>query len=77
MSDSTNATSDPERLLTLEETAEILRLSTWSVRRMVQLKELNALRIGFGKRSVLRVRPSALNEYINSRPTKTEKAKNK
>ncbi len=71
MSDSTT-TSDPERLLTLAQTAEILGLATWSVRRMVQLKFLPAVRIGMGTRSVLRVRPSELNEYISSRPTITK-----
>ncbi len=74
MSDTTN---ENEQLLKFSEVAKRLCITTWSVRKMARLGLLPSVRIGFGKRGILRVRESQLRAYIAKHATKTERATSK
>lgn len=54
-------TTTLERLLTIDEVADLLRVSRWSVYRLIWSKQLSTLTIG--RRRL--VRPSALAECVN------------
>lgn len=51
-----------ERLMTVAEVAEVLRVSTMTVYRLIQRDELAAIRVG---RS-FRIRPGALDDYLST-----------
>lgn len=55
-----------DKLLTLKEVAEILRVSTKTVQRIVKRAELAAVKLGDG-RSPLLFRPTDLDNYIGRR----------
>ena len=54
-------------LLTVEETAELLRLSTASVYRRVEEGELRAVRLGAGLRAPIRISSEELHRYLRYR----------
>ena len=58
------------QLLTVRETAEVLRQSEWSVRQKIGRGELPAVRIGVGPRAPLRVDAGELEAWIYSSPPK-------
>lgn len=63
-----------EKLLTLKEVAEILRVSTKTVQRIVKRAELAAVKLGDG-RSPLLFRSADLDNYINRRVQRYVKTK--
>jgi excisionase family DNA binding protein len=61
-----NAGRDVERLLSLQECAELLQVSEATVRRLVRRGELPASKIG-GETGPLRVAPADLRAYVERR----------
>jgi excisionase family DNA binding protein len=58
------------QLLTVRETAELLRQSEWSVRSKVRSGEIPALRVGLGPRAPIRIDASELAAWIYGVPPK-------
>jgi excisionase family DNA binding protein len=56
------------RLLTVAEVAERLRLSVWSVYRMVEREELPAIRLGSGRMAPVRVDEQELEAWLRGEP---------
>lgn len=59
-----------EKLLTIEEVAEILRVSTRSITRYIESGRLSASKIG-----VWRIKQSDLNDFLNKTSNKGRKPK--
>jgi excisionase family DNA binding protein len=57
------------RLLTVAEVAERLRLSVWSVYRMVESERLPAIKLGPGKMAPIRIRESELEQSLSEEPS--------
>jgi excisionase family DNA binding protein len=58
------------QLLTVRETAEVLRQSEWSVRQKIGRGEIPAIRVGVGPRAPLRVLRSELERFLFTPPPK-------
>jgi len=56
----------PQKLLTVPEVAERLRLSVWTIYRKVESGEIPAIRLGETKRSPIRVDERELGEWLRS-----------
>jgi excisionase family DNA binding protein len=56
------------QLLTVRETAEVLRQSEWSVRQKIGRGEIPAVRVGVGPRAPLRVLRSELERFLLTPP---------
>lgn len=61
---------ETQRLLTVREVAQRLRLSRWSVYRKIASGELPAVRVGLGPSSPLRVDEAELEQYVYGPPEK-------
>ena len=63
-----------ERLLLVPEVAEVLREAPWAIRQRIRRKELDAIDIGRGSRTVYRVPESALDAFLAARSTKVRRS---
>lgn len=63
---------NPDKLLTIEEVAEILRVSTRSVTRYIESGRLRASKIG-----VWRIKQSDLDVFLNETSNRNKKGKSK
>ena len=63
MNESPDKRSDLQQLLTVEQVAETLQLSTKQVRRLIEREEIPAYRLG----RLIRVSTSGLSNFIESR----------
>jgi len=61
---------DALQLLTVRETAEVLRQSEWSVRQKIGRGEIPAVRVGVGPKAPLRVLRSELERWLFTPPPK-------
>ncbi|WP_108668637.1 helix-turn-helix domain-containing protein [Euzebya rosea] len=57
----TETTNTPGTLLSIREAADRLSVSTATVHRLIQVRDLDHLRLG---RRTIRIRESALNDYL-------------
>jgi Helix-turn-helix domain len=55
---------DSLQLLTVRETAQVLRQSEWSVRQKIGRGEIPALRVGVGPRPPFRILPGDLEQWL-------------
>ena len=61
---------DSLQLLTVRETAEVIRQSEWSVRQKIGRGELPALRVGVGPRAPFRILRADLERWLFAPPPK-------
>ena len=59
---------NPLQLLTVRETAEVLRQSEWSVRQKIGRGEIPALRVGVGPRAPFRILRADLERWLFTPP---------
>jgi excisionase family DNA binding protein len=57
--------ADKRQLLTIPEAAELLRVSTWTIRRYIANGQIPALQLG-GRRSPVRIPADELREWMES-----------
>ncbi|MEO2107261.1 MAG: helix-turn-helix domain-containing protein [Actinomycetota bacterium] len=57
----TETTTDPDTLLSIREVADRLSISTATVHRLIQVRDLDHLRLG---RRTIRIPESALSDYL-------------
>lgn len=58
----------PQTLLTVPEVAERLRLSVWTIYRLVEAEKLPAIRIGSGSRAPIRIDEAELDAWLRAEP---------
>lgn len=57
----------PEKLLTIQEAADVLNISAETLRRMVWAREISYINIGTGPYIMARFRPEHIEEFLESR----------
>ena len=55
-----------QRMLSVNQVADLLNVSTRTVRRMIEDDELHHHRVGRGEKNAIRISPEDLRAYINS-----------